>query len=274
MVVVLFFRVVLCCFFVSGLFGTSVSDAQEYLDVCKKATTSEGVFATFKSDPKYTAILEHVTEQQGYDYLSIIQKKYPFLYKDINLFKINDKFGRPKTFQYPDIGAISPTTLRYIKIAGDLIEFIGDLNDKSIVEIGAGYGGQCLILNKIAKISNYYIYDLPEAMELQKKYLMRHKISNVIFNDGRNIQKEFSSDIVISNYAFSECIKEVQKTYLEKVIRNAKCGYMIMNRMPGTFLPHEIIHILKKFGFQVHKFSEEPETYEGNYLLIFKKFRK
>ena len=250
----------------------SISDLSTYLQACQKAATSDQCFEHFKRDPDYQAILEHVTEAQGHDYLYLIKNNYPHLYKKISDFKINDYLGDPNLYLYSRIGRISPTTLRYIKVAGDLGAIFGSLNDISVVEIGAGYGGQALILNTIYKIKNYHIFDLFQPLLLQKKYLGAHKINNVMFHDGRMCDSVKDYDLLISNYAFSECVKEIQSLYLKNIIQYARFGYMTMNEMnQDAYTRDELVMILQNYRFNVTILPEEPNTALGNYIIIFKK---
>ena len=48
---------------------------QNYLKVCRDAATDERVFKTFKSDPSYNVVLEHVSFLQGMGYLFEINKE-------------------------------------------------------------------------------------------------------------------------------------------------------------------------------------------------------
>lgn len=98
----------------------SVSDDGSYITAVKEALTSYESFSKFKCDPRYTAILEHATYDQGEQCLKIIKCEFPELIKRINDFKENDLEGGPIVQNYEEIGDISPSTLRYIKVASDL----------------------------------------------------------------------------------------------------------------------------------------------------------
>ncbi len=52
---------------------TSISDDNVYPDFCKLAATNDAVFTTFRSNPKYTTILEHVTRTEGDVYLKLVK---------------------------------------------------------------------------------------------------------------------------------------------------------------------------------------------------------
>ncbi len=98
---------------------TSVSDNAAYPQFCWQASRDERVFARFRSDPTYNAILEHVSQEQGEEYLRIISADAQLL-GAMDRFRSNDDYGGPTTFEYPSVGRFSPSTLRYIKVLGDL----------------------------------------------------------------------------------------------------------------------------------------------------------
>ena len=71
---------------------TSISDYNEYKQVCLRASENNDVFNNFKKNSAYTTILEHASPQQGEAYLQYILKS------DLNLsyidkFKENDSQG-------------------------------------------------------------------------------------------------------------------------------------------------------------------------------------
>src|ERR1700686_5317941 len=120
----------------------SASDDGFYSEIARRAAQNDRAFAKFKRNPFYCSILEHVSARQGAQYLEQVQKKWPQLIDEIEKFKVNDEVGDPICFTYPRVGQVSPTTLRYLKVACDLRELFGELNAFHIAEIGCGYGGQ------------------------------------------------------------------------------------------------------------------------------------
>src|SRR2546426_6453581 len=129
----------------------SDSDNGLYISLVEKANKKYRTFEHFKRHPHYTAVLEHVSREQGQKYLDVISRQSPELVSRIDEFKINDRVGDPITFSYAGIGRISPTTLRYIKVASDLVRIFKDLNGANISEIGVGYGGPLLVLDQIIR---------------------------------------------------------------------------------------------------------------------------
>ena len=98
----------------------SEGDDGNYVRVLKKIVENDRFFNNFKKNRFYRQILEHTTKFQGSEYLKKITEDNPSLINKIETFKDNDLIGNPNLSNYPTIGDISPTTLRYLKVASDL----------------------------------------------------------------------------------------------------------------------------------------------------------
>jgi putative sugar O-methyltransferase len=153
---------------------TSTSDNNTYPEVCLAAANDDTIFDSFKRNSGYTPILEHVCHSEGEEYYKNIKNKD--ILNNIQKFTINDKLGNPIIYNYT-FGSFSPTTLRYIKVLSDLSEF--SLNDKTIVEIGAGYGGQYTVLRQMFKPKKYIFVDLQPTLLLIKKYITKLELNDI-----------------------------------------------------------------------------------------------
>ncbi len=277
-----FFRCfgVFVCYFSSNAFAvpTSVTDDDQYPKFCQKAAENDACFAQFKNIPVYSGVVENVSYEQGQLYLDAIIKQSPEILDHIKKFKLNDSIGNPSKFYYPNIGEISPTTLRYIKIASDLKILLGALDDCSIVEIGGGYGGQCKILSDLFQFKRYTIIDLPGPLALTKRFLKEQNVSNVHFLSCFDIIPDSTFDLVISNYAFSECTTNMQQKYIEYVFAHSDKGYLICNNFPANDpLSHlfsnktEILLKLSNYHIPWRELQESPKTSLNNYLIVWSK---
>ncbi|MFZ4673777.1 MAG: putative sugar O-methyltransferase [Chlamydiia bacterium] len=258
---------------------SSVSDMDSYKSVCQRAISDPQMFQQFKRCPGYTDILEHVDFHTGKEYLAIACRQSPELEPYFFKTKINDVIGSPNVFLYDNYGYFSPTTLRYLKVASDLSTFFGSLEGKNIIEIGGGYGGQCLVISSLFKIKKYTVVDLKEPLGLSKKYLDCHGISNVEFLTPEEIDKALSDyDIVISNYAFSEIVSNWQMKYAEKVLKNCTKGYLTCNS--DSFLSVGVLSISQlellftSMGLPFQKLPEKPCTGSGNVIFTWDKNRE
>lgn len=236
-----------------------------YLDVSFKASFDDSIFNSFKTNQNYTEILEHVTQYQGSQYLDMINNS--LILENIEKFKINDILGNPKKYHYPKIGESSPTTLRYIKVLQDLMEnFV--LENSNIIEIGSGYGGQYVILRQLINPKKYSFVDLPQILPLVKTYVDKLGLTqNVEFIDSESNEFEDEYDLVISNYAISECNLETQSKYLEKILKNSKHGYITHNQFNGYTLD-EFVEKLTHFGKNPVVTVEQPSTSDKNVIII------
>ena len=254
----------------SGVFCSHFSDTQTcstadngaFPRVCETAANDDESFSIFKQDPVFTSILEHVAPDLGlkyYEWFSLNKK----IIKLLDKFKANDRFGSPTIIDY-EFGSISPSTLRYIKILSDLSQI--NLENKDIVEIGGGYGGQYTVLRQYAKPKSYTFIDLPEVLKLQERYVKENNLDDITLNfDDSETLPTMKPDLVISNYAFSECNAEIQDIYLARIIKNSKRGYILHNSYRG----YDVDSFINHTGKNVKKYKERPQTCSaGNTVLL------
>lgn len=255
---------------------SSISDTDTYRGFCLKAATDEATFNNFKRNRGYQQILEHLSFKHGKSHLKYIKDHYPHLLAHWPKFSENDRLGNPVTFKFSKLGKASPTTIRYVKILGDLEKHFGSLDDKKILEIGGGYGGQCKIVCDVYSPEQYTIVDLIEPLMLTEKYLSKLKVSEnhtIHFHSPEEISPEVF-DVCISNYAFSECSKECQQEYLEKYLLRSSAGYMLYNKLSSSLTIYSIEEIREMFiqsGYDVTITREDPLTSPNNKLMIWHK---
>ena len=251
----------------------SGSDSGYYIRAVRGFLLNEKKYSSFKRDPIYNSVLEHVSQENGRNYLDIISDQTPELLDLIASFKENDALGNPRVFPYDLIGEISPTTLRYIKVASDLKKIFGDINGFDIAEIGVGYGGQYLIIDKIWKLGVYILFDLDPVLDLSKKYLESHVMRSTYITFTLNRYAGIEElDLVISNYAFSELPKIIQERYIDKVLIKSKRGYMTMNSgSSADKFRHENRMTIETLGTHLPNLEiipEKPLTRPQNYIII------
>jgi putative sugar O-methyltransferase len=249
----------------------SDSENTKYVEGIKRILNSDKKFQGFRKSFRYREILEHVSFYQGFNYLQVMKRRHINVGALLECAKKNDAIGRPVTFRYKNFGIASPTTLRYLKVAADIEELFGSKFD-TVVEIGAGYGGQASILFERVDIKSYYIYDLPEAQNLIRRYLQAHPAQNEVEMLPIGKVETQSFDLVISNYAFSELPIEIQREYCEKILSNCHSGYLTMNsgysnitgRSDSKMKLAEILSYLPT----PNVYSEDPQTGPDNYMIV------
>lgn len=208
---------------------TSVTHPGPYPAFCRRAARDPAVFAAFKSEPDYVKVLEHLSCEQGGLYLDRMLEERPEMEALLPRFRTNDDLGAPRTCDYGAHGAFSATTLRYAKVASELVTLFGSLDGMRIAEIGAGYGGQCYVTSLVARPASYTLIDLDPVLDLEETYLRRVGVRNARFVSTYRVPKRASYDLVISNYAFSECTRAAQDVYVERVLRRSSRGYLTYN---------------------------------------------
>lgn len=256
-----------------GAFGNrSLSDTGPYLASVQKALSNYKNFKKFKLDPRYQAILEHCSQEQGKAYLEIIKTESPALITNIDIFKENDFIGGATTYVYKDIGAISPSTLRYLKVASDIKNIFGETIGDRVAEIGVGYGGQLFIADKVLKFKQYDLFDLPPVLNLTSKYIESHTLNAAYFTTTLNQHRgDVEYDLVISNYAFSELPSKLQLRYIEKILSKSKRGYLTMNsgKENSEYKEDKLsLADLKKHLPSFEILEEKPLTAKDNYIIV------
>lgn len=259
----------------SGVVKTSVMDAPDYRLFCAQAAQEPETFALFRSDPLYQYGLEHVTDYQARECLRIIKEQSPHFFTYVDRFKTSELVGSPVVAPYDELDVLAPTTVRYIKIASDVERLFGSLDGLSILEIGGGYGGQCKILADLYTFKSYTIVDLPEPLALTQAFLAACNVENVTLLSAEQELPVQDYDLVISNYALSECSMQVQQRYIDQLLRHATRGYLTCNVLPQEQIKvpyqHELLQMLAQAYIPYTLLAEEPLTNWNNYVVVWNK---
>jgi hypothetical protein len=253
--------------------GSSISDADfhsDYLELVERAGDETQIFDKFRSCSAFINILDHVSIQHGEGYISEIKtlgRPQILGEENLKLLKSIDSVGGGLQYHFRGVGKISPAYLRYLKVLGDLEMLFGEIADLRIAEIGIGFGGQGLVLNRIAGAGEISFYDLPPVLNLASRYFnSTNTLGNFRFIDGRDPQVGHF-DLVISNYAFSELSRSIQEMYLKKVVLNSKHGYITWNDLAfqnlGSFSLAELLRLIPNSQI----LAEAPLTARNNSII-------
>jgi putative sugar O-methyltransferase len=240
----------------------NLSMIENYLQACKEFVDNQELFNNFKRDSRYTPVLEHLTEADGNLYYDEMKHKELLSEELLKSVKENDSCGNPVIFKHSVLGTISPTTTRYLKNSLDIFSHFKQ--NKKVLEIGGGYGGLCKVFSVVNKFSYYYLVDFPEVLDLSKKYLSQFStIKNKIYYIPTDSLRDVSNlDLVISNYAFSECSKETQLEYYERFIKKSKNFYLVYNNFTENNMnSQEFIELATKdFHIEIETEIRPPHT--------------
>ncbi len=224
-------------------------DYSSYENAALEAASSDFCFGGFKQDARYRGILEHVSREQGHQYLDLIQATGILYLEQLRAFcALNDSQGNPHREDYLGGRLVtSPTSLRYVYHAQLILshcQALG-LTAPKFVEIGGGYGGLCAALHHFAptygicledSMQPYRILDLPGPLALQKKYLKGAGLEEgrCEFLDantyGEGIQD--SGLFLISNYCLSEIDARHRAAYKRVLFPRVAHGFLAWNWIP------------------------------------------
>jgi putative sugar O-methyltransferase len=249
----------------------SESEDGRYVTSVMKAVGDPNIFRRFKSQKDYQLILEHVSKADGMSYLSILQDRSDnFLQKSLSSILIDDSLGSPIKYEYPGYNiALSPTTLRYIKVASDIFQYFGS-GFNSVAEIGCGYGGQCIVNDELLDVKKTILFDLPPVNLLIEKYIESFLLNGSYTTKTLNTAPDRTYDLVVSNYAFSELPKPLQLIYVKKVLSRSSRGYLTMNSGRGGHWDQNKLSVdeLREFLPDFRVIDEIPLTAERNYIIV------
>jgi len=223
-------------------------------------------FDGFKRHPKYTYMLEHVTYNQGIQYLDLIQKTDITVEEIQEFCSKNDSVGNPSKYDFGVVNC-SPSSIRYIYQAFLIVSYFKTFNQSvNIVELGGGYGGLFLAVEFFSKkynltIDSYTIIDLPVIVRFQEKYV--NNFSTTItpkFLESYSYGSDFEKDgaFLISNYCFSEIERRHQEQYIKSLFPKISHGFITWNHIP-----------LYDFGFKYTAEVETPQTGSDNKYIRF-----
>jgi putative sugar O-methyltransferase len=252
---------------------TSDSDSTYYSRFVDSAISSERVFKDFRRNFHYRQILEHVNYRLGFKYMSKLSNQgIQDLMRFPDVVSLSS-VGSPRRFYFKGLGLISPTVIRYQHVSQELQKHFGKSVGRNVVEIGVGFGGQYAVLINVCDINKYTMFDLPQVIKLTFKVLKSASIDSSKIEVG-DIQEPSiqGCDLVVSNYAFSELPRGIQRKYIEGVMVNSRRGYLIMNsgmtdvsgRSTGKYTLEELRKVLPAFEV----LEEDPLTGPDNYVII------
>lgn len=212
--------------------------SSNYINTIKLFINNEQEFNNFRQKLGSTGILEG-DANCGELWLNMILNKFGgnILKEKLPLFKRNDIYGNPIIKNYGEYGNVCPFTFLYIWQGLNAINKFKTTKFDKIVEIGTGYGALCIIIDSLCEYKEYVMVDLPDVIELNRKYLSNFPeiYKKVTFIPCNNLNEITNVDLFLSFAAISECNTETQLEYFNKIIKNAKYAYLSYNRNNPEF---------------------------------------
>ncbi|MBY0530252.1 MAG: putative sugar O-methyltransferase [Rhabdochlamydiaceae bacterium] len=213
----------------------AIYDQPVFSEIYMQAAQDEEKFSHFKSNPLFKLLFENRCYEEGISALSEIEARLPAFAEKKDLFRENDRFGSPEVWEYGKWGAFSPTTLHYVAFAAKIKCNLGDVSNKHLLQIGAGYGGLCKIMHDAFSFSSYTIVDFAPQLQLAQAYLKHFGINNVQLYTFDQLPSEISYDCVFSDGNFSELCKEDQSRLINRVFKQIDTGFFSGAMIPQHF---------------------------------------
>ena len=273
------------------LMSLSVTGSEsDWPAACQRAALDDGFYASFRSNSTFLRVVEGTPRLAGQQILAR-WKNDPVFRSMLPIVAEQDCVGNPKSLVNflidRDSLALSPTTLRYVNNALNCFTIFGEsLFAYPICEIGAGYGGEFLVFQKMAQVQeknfvDWSIFDLSTSTDLIKKFTSQFSIERPKF---RNIYSPIDdlsvSPFVISNGALSEMRGQLLEDYIEILVKPAVGGYFLVN-FDSHSLPYggvsnaDFVSTLKKMGkpnvalLNAKRFLTNFDDASGTALVIF-----
>lgn len=208
----------------------------------------------FKRNKDLVDITEHIGDlqiQHGKDMYEEIVKLNMIDNLTLNrMIQINDFVGNPFFCDiHPKMDRCSPNSIKYVYHGLLIVKKLKDekLNDIQFVEVGGGYGGQCVILQELCKlfhirITKYKLIDLDNVVRFQEKYIQAynmHHICEFIPYEEFKHQEYSKGSFLFSSYALSELSDPIRHEYYEHLLPFVDYGIVIWNNPFAVDLPKQ-----------------------------------
>lgn len=232
---------------------------------CIEITQSD--LQDFKRHKVYTGFIANDMRDEAVtlSFYLYLKNHYPELLAKYNEFKINDKVGSPNLYKF-DQNLVSPGTLRFIKVLGDILLEFG--SSKKIVEIGSGYGGQCLVCKTYDESIDYTLVDIVPSLLVADMYLAKQLIKHNSI-PATEVQLKGMYDLCISDYCLSEFDQEGVQFYIDNVLKNCHSAYITTNSL-GMPLK-DFCKMLSQVYADISIMIENPKTStHSNFILLCK----
>ncbi len=250
-----------------------IYDQNVFAEAAVAASKDDVHFATFKTHPFLNLLFENLSKEEGEMWLQQIEEKYPSLKEKWAQFAKSDQVGSPRVFSFGEAGEFSPSTLRNIATAGQLQSKVGSWSGMHVVQIGAGYGGLCKIVQDVSGCASYTIVDLPEQLALAKKYLGAFGLNQVIYLTPEQLPKGASYDLALSDMHFSEFSCAYQELFIERIFNRAKAGFVLGRIFPKHYGVSALTldEIKGRLGKLAACEINEPTIENENYFIYFER---
>lgn len=191
--------------------------SERYFDFVTNCVETKNT-TSFKQSSDYNNIVGMSNKQQ-FDVWDEFFKENKI--SDIEYYKRNDISRPSEMYLSNNFEEISPSTMRYLYTAYDISNTFKNIKD--VLEIGIGYGGLCYILSKMLNVNKYKLVDVDVVKQFADMYL------NNLHNKTHMTEHDGVSDLLISEFCFSEFDDEYMENFYQTYFTKTKNIYLVMN---------------------------------------------
>lgn len=242
---------------------------EKYFEACSMFEQQESL-DHFRNHPAIRGITDTNTLEHAIECEMEIMREHGYLLPWMDTFRCVDSLGMPILYQFRHVGLFNPTTLRHIITLARICMWYRE-PIHSVCEIGGSYGVLAALLSLYTSMEQYFGLEPEPVGNLAFFYLSKLGLARGIayFEPMRPFQ--YSYDIVVSCYAFSELDREEQDWYIDNVLLNARAGFLVMNSCKNGYPRLEMIQRLEnELHVKVHCEREIPLTHKDNYTLMWR----
>jgi len=217
-----------------------------YIQACNLIISDPDEFKKFRRNPDYGKILSGGEKIVGEVALKSIKELggYKLFQQNLLQIKESDSVGTPFLHDYPELGLIDPSTIRYFNTAIEIMQLLGGCHKpKKIIEIGGGYGGLCRMLSIFYNFEEYIIVDLPQAVLVAEKWLshfptLKGRVKFIPCDKISDREEFHNVDLFVADSSLAECNLKTQNIYIDTLAHDAKFHYVIWNTL---YLPNGVL---------------------------------
>ena len=177
--------------------------SEGYRAECAAAAADPDLFARFRRGKFMGGVVENKPQDWPALMLETVRAAAPEILDHWEDIRRLDAIGDPPRPPLPDgRPGLSGSMAGYLMQAAMLRYWFGLLDGLRIVELGGGYGGLAALVSLLWRPASYTIFDLPEACDLQDRYLHAAGVPGAFLLKSR--LQSHPSDLFISSCGLCE----------------------------------------------------------------------
>lgn len=216
-------------------FKTSVSDSTAYSEFLNEIMRNPELLKDFRRDPQYDFVVPgNRKADEVEEFVELIRNEYTEMIDYLPIFeKSQGIFGNPKVGEFEFRGKkfkFDVPIILHIYYLALTIRAFDDLDGMHICEIGPGAGLFFKLVTDLYPKVKYTFVDLKGSLFINKKHVeflgRENNVEAYISYDSlmKNSVKLPDYHLVISDCAFNELHRDVQKVYIEKILSRSLRG--------------------------------------------------